>query len=131
MCQKGYARMNEFEAHEGSYDHQHRKRLMEMRKLTKDPSAAARARAAEERQNAQSGLKTISMPLGGAGGSAGQSGVKKKPVFKSTLQPQNAAAVPVKSDRPWPSLEDPTLSIYYGWQDKAYDPEYPTEYIPI
>lgn len=25
LCQKGYARMNDFEAHEGSYDHQHRK----------------------------------------------------------------------------------------------------------
>ena len=25
LCQKGYARMPDFEAHEGSYDHQHRK----------------------------------------------------------------------------------------------------------
>lgn len=24
MCQKGYARMNEFQAHESSYDHSHR-----------------------------------------------------------------------------------------------------------
>ena len=25
LCNKGYARQNEFDAHEGSYDHQHRK----------------------------------------------------------------------------------------------------------
>ena len=25
LCQKGYSRVNEFEAHEGSYDHQHKK----------------------------------------------------------------------------------------------------------
>jgi hypothetical protein len=25
LCQKGYSRINEFEAHEGSYDHQHKK----------------------------------------------------------------------------------------------------------
>ena len=24
MCQKGYARMNEYQAHESSYDHSHR-----------------------------------------------------------------------------------------------------------
>ena len=123
--------MNEFEAHEGSYDHQHRKRLMEMRKLTKDPSAAARARAAEERQNAESGLKSISVPLGGSAGSSGQSGVKKKPVFKSTLQPQNAAIVPSKPQPQGASPEDPALAIYYGWHDRAYDPEYPTKYIPL
>ncbi|KAF7191960.1 G patch domain-containing protein 8 [Pseudocercospora fuligena] len=131
LCQKGYARMNEFEAHEGSYDHQHRKRLMEMRKLTKDPSAAARARAAEERQNAESGLKSISVPLGGSSASSGQSGVKKKPVFKSTLQPQNAAIVPAKPQPQGASPEDPALAIYYGWHDRAYDPEYPTKYVPL
>ena len=25
LCSKGYSRMNEFEAHESSYDHQHKK----------------------------------------------------------------------------------------------------------
>jgi hypothetical protein len=25
LCQKGYSRINEFEAHENSYDHQHKK----------------------------------------------------------------------------------------------------------
>ena len=27
LCSKGYARMNEWEAHESSYDHQHKKAL--------------------------------------------------------------------------------------------------------
>ena len=34
LCQKGYARQPEFEAHENSYDHQHRKRLKEMLAFT-------------------------------------------------------------------------------------------------
>lgn len=58
-----------------------------MRNLTKDPAAAARARAAEERNNAESGLKSISLAT--AGGAGGIIPGKKKPVFKSTLQPQN------------------------------------------
>ncbi|EXJ81037.1 hypothetical protein A1O3_07325 [Capronia epimyces CBS 606.96] len=33
LCQKGYSRMNEFEAHESSYDHQHKKRLKEMKEM--------------------------------------------------------------------------------------------------
>lgn len=28
LCSKGYSRMNEFEAHENSYDHQHKKVLL-------------------------------------------------------------------------------------------------------
>ncbi|KIX02661.1 uncharacterized protein Z518_08603 [Rhinocladiella mackenziei CBS 650.93] len=35
LCQKGYSRMNEFEAHESSYDHQHKKRLKEMKEMQK------------------------------------------------------------------------------------------------
>ncbi|ETN42745.1 uncharacterized protein HMPREF1541_01903 [Cyphellophora europaea CBS 101466] len=33
LCQKGYSRMNEYEAHESSYDHQHKKRLKEMKEM--------------------------------------------------------------------------------------------------
>ncbi|KIW55735.1 hypothetical protein PV05_04464 [Exophiala xenobiotica] len=33
LCQKGYSRMNEFEVHESSYDHQHKKRLKEMKEM--------------------------------------------------------------------------------------------------
>ncbi|KAK5056053.1 hypothetical protein LTR84_012604 [Exophiala bonariae] len=33
LCQKGYSRMNEFEAHQSSYDHQHKKRLKDMKEM--------------------------------------------------------------------------------------------------
>lgn len=122
--------MNEFEAHEGSYDHQHRKRLKEMRNLTKDPSAAARQRAAEERVNSESGLKSISVPLSGSGGGAGSTGLKKKPVFKSTLQPQNASIVTSRPlDMSLGGDLDLNRAVANGWKDQAYDPAHPTEYI--
>ncbi|KAF2210583.1 hypothetical protein CERZMDRAFT_99199 [Cercospora zeae-maydis SCOH1-5] len=120
LCQKGYARMPEFEAHENSYDHQHRKRLKEMRNLTKDPSAAARQRAAEERANAESGIKSIS--LAGAGTSTASSG-KKKPVFKSTLQSKDAPAAPVKLvEDAADDTTDPSGAVRNGWADRAYKP---------
>ncbi|KAL2038735.1 hypothetical protein N7G274_008493 [Stereocaulon virgatum] len=52
LCQKGYSRINEFEAHEGSYDHQHKKRLKEMKQMSRDPLAATKARRAEEKLGA-------------------------------------------------------------------------------
>ncbi|EGP89652.1 uncharacterized protein MYCGRDRAFT_18943, partial [Zymoseptoria tritici IPO323] len=84
LCQKGYARSTDFEAHEGSYDHQHRKRLKEMRAMTKDPNAAAKQRLAESRSNASGGLKSVSIPLSASStNTSSTSGpVKKKPVFK-------------------------------------------------
>ncbi|KAF2725084.1 hypothetical protein K431DRAFT_240031 [Polychaeton citri CBS 116435] len=133
LCQKGYARMNDFEAHEGSYDHQHRKRLKEMRQLTKNPNAAAIARAEEKRENQAAGLKSINISLA-PGGST-----KKKPVFKSTLQPHNAAglqgsvgAVPIPSALAasisvGPGGDDDlSCAVRNGWADDKYDPRFPT-----
>jgi hypothetical protein len=62
-----------------------------MRAMTKDPSAAQKQRLAESRS--ASGLKSVSIPLSSTGQPQTASG-KKKPVFKSTLQPQNVAALP-------------------------------------
>lgn len=56
MCQKGYARINEFEAHENSYDHQHRKRLKEMKALTRNPTAAVRDVRAEKKRRENEGM---------------------------------------------------------------------------
>lgn len=66
LCQKGYSRHNEYEAHLSSYDHSHKVRLKEMRAMTRDPTAAARARKAEARADG-----VISIQLGGANGGAG------------------------------------------------------------
>lgn len=62
-----------------------------MRQMSKDPTAASRARAAEAKASEESGgLKSINLSLSGVPNSAPG---KKKPVFKSTLQPQNAATL--------------------------------------
>lgn len=74
--------------------------------MTRDPNAAAKSRDAERRANEEAGLKSIDLSSLAASSSASgnalsaRKGVgasaqpqKKKPVFKSTLQPHNVAAV--------------------------------------
>ncbi|KAK4542554.1 hypothetical protein LTR36_006602 [Oleoguttula mirabilis] len=117
LCQKGYARMNDYEAHEGSYDHQHRKRLKEMKQLTKDPNAISKAER-ERKANEEAGLKSINLSLssGGTGGST----TKKKPVFKSTLQPHNAAAIGQTAALPTASAKDDVVMLDSSNDDEAW-----------
>ena len=145
--------MNDFEAHEGSYDHQHRKvrryhilqarryrsrksanvsaqRLKEMRQLTKDPNAAAKARAAEQKANEEAGLKSINISLSSS--TTAPSG-KKKPVFKSTLQPHNAAALGQTESKSanvegglMDENNDPSGAIRNGWYEERYQPQFVT-----
>jgi hypothetical protein len=76
--------MNEYEAHLSSYDHSHKQRLKDMRQLTRDPMASEKARKAEAKANAGSGL--ISIKIGDAGGGAKKGGFKKAG-FKSAFGP--------------------------------------------
>jgi hypothetical protein len=94
LCSKGYARMNEYEAHLSSYDHSHKQRLKDMRQLTRDPMASTKARKAEAKANEKGGL--ISIKLGGEGGAGTGSGSAgggfkkagfKKAGFKSAFAP--------------------------------------------
>ncbi|KAI8631681.1 hypothetical protein F5Y19DRAFT_473362 [Xylariaceae sp. FL1651] len=102
LCSKGYSRMNDYEAHLGSYDHSHRQRMKDMKQMVKDPTAGARARRAEAKAD---GL--ISIKLGGsgeassndtksAGGAGAATGFKKggfkKSGFKSAFAPVGGAA---------------------------------------
>lgn len=77
--------------------------------MTRDPNAAAKARAAEQEA---AGLKTLDISAAAP---------KKKPVFKSTLQPHNAGVV-----APAPAVvvedEDPSGMVRNGWVDDAYRP---------
>lgn len=95
LCQKGYSRHNEYESHLSSYDHSHKVRLKEMRAMTRDPTAAARARKAEAKAD---GVISIQLGGGGSGGGGGGSGDKpagggfkkggfKKSGFKSAFAP--------------------------------------------
>jgi hypothetical protein len=77
--------MNEYEAHLSSYDHSHKQRLKDMRQLTRDPLASEKARKAEAKANAGSGL--ISIKIGGEGSAAGKKPGFKKAGFKSAFAP--------------------------------------------
>lgn len=95
LCQKGYSRHNEYEAHLSSYDHSHKVRLKEMRAMTRDPNAAARARKAEEKAGGvisiQLGSGAGGAPAatttsgGGGGGGSFKKGGFKKSGFKSAF----------------------------------------------
>lgn len=127
-----YVGMPDYEAHEGSYDHQHRKRLKEMRSMTKDPNAVAKARAAEQKANEEAGMKSINISLGSSTSSA--SSGKKKPVFKSTLQPHNAALLGQAGEAKSVSLDaasldadnDPSGAVRNGWFEERYQPRFVT-----
>jgi hypothetical protein len=77
--------MNEYEAHLSSYDHSHKQRLKDMRQLTRDPLASEKARKAEAKANAGSGL--ISIKIGGESSGVGKKAGFKKAGFKSAFAP--------------------------------------------
>ncbi|KAK4442565.1 G patch domain-containing protein 8 [Podospora aff. communis PSN243] len=96
LCQKGYTRMNDYEAHLSSYDHSHKQRLKDMKAMVRDPNAAARARRQEQKAEG-----VISIKLGeaaassGSGAGGGGGGFKKGGFKKSGFK---AAFVPVEDE---------------------------------
>ncbi|KAL4868938.1 hypothetical protein BDV12DRAFT_89830 [Aspergillus spectabilis] len=88
LCNKSYSRHPEYEAHIGSYDHQHRKRLQDLKQLSRDPLAAEKARRAEKKADAEAGLRVLDPAKTGTGpstGGSGGSGGFKKGGFKSSF----------------------------------------------
>ncbi|KAF9885134.1 hypothetical protein FE257_000711 [Aspergillus nanangensis] len=93
LCNKSYSRHPEYEAHISSYDHQHRKRLQDLKQLSRDPNAAEKARRAEKKADADAGLRVIDtnrsgIPTGPAttgAASGGAGGGFKKGGFKSSF----------------------------------------------
>ncbi|KAL3469373.1 hypothetical protein BJX99DRAFT_241469 [Aspergillus californicus] len=111
LCNKSYSRHPEYEAHISSYDHQHRKRLQDLKQLSRDPNAAEKARRAEKKADAEAGLRvldsanTSTIPGtrsdGGGGGGDGGGGGFKKGGFKSsftTVKGPVAPAAPTKKN---------------------------------
>ncbi|EPS26510.1 hypothetical protein PDE_01447 [Penicillium oxalicum 114-2] len=112
LCNKSYSRHPEYEAHIGSYDHQHRKRLQDLKQLSRDPNAAEKARRAERRADAEAGLKVLdTTPSSTAsasaaaigkttkpGGSGGGGGGFKKGGFKSSFATVKGPSAPVKKN---------------------------------
>ena len=104
----------------------------DMRQLTKDPNAAAKARLSEQRANEEAGMKNINISLSSSSGTAAPG--KKKPVFKSTLQPHNAAALGQSSEGRTGSVGgwevevegDASGAVKNGWFEERYQPRFVT-----
>ncbi|KAJ5930776.1 hypothetical protein N7466_006269 [Penicillium verhagenii] len=96
LCNKSYSRHPEYEAHIGSYDHQHRKRLQDLKQLSRDPNAAEKARRAERKADAEAGLRVIDAPIASTNstGTTGGGGFKKGG-FKSSFAAVKGSAAPV------------------------------------
>lgn len=82
LCQKGYSRMNEFEAHESSYDHQHRKRLKDMKEMQRQVQTSGR-------KEEKGPLMSIKLGAGSSKSSGGGGGFKKGG-FKNAFAPVGA-----------------------------------------
>ncbi|KAI0153119.1 hypothetical protein GGR57DRAFT_156799 [Xylariaceae sp. FL1272] len=146
LCAKGYSRMNDYEAHLGSYDHSHRQRMKDMKQMVKDPTAGARARRAEAKAD---GLISIKIPSADTAddqnpAAAATSGFKKggfkKSGFKSAFAPVATAttanttaeeAADTKIDRIpiIPGHEVLGLDVESDTDDdfELYDPRFPTD----
>ncbi|KAI5196645.1 hypothetical protein E4T38_08398 [Aureobasidium subglaciale] len=61
MCSKGYGRITDFEAHENSYDHQHRKRMKELKQITRNPTAAVRNSRTEKKRTENSEMISLNL----------------------------------------------------------------------
>ncbi|KAK9239900.1 hypothetical protein V1525DRAFT_397081 [Lipomyces kononenkoae] len=67
LCLKGYSRMDEYENHTNSYEHQHRKRFNELRQMQKDTSSIQQRR---EREAKESGMRAIALDSASVGTSS-------------------------------------------------------------
>lgn len=127
--------MNEYEAHLSSYDHSHKQRLKDMRQLTRDPLAANKARKAEAKANAGSGL--ISIKIGGSTGEGGAGGGFKKggfrkAGFKSAFAPAEAEEKKAVDSKmagysQGDNEEESDTEDEGDEGDDMYDPRYPTD----
>ncbi|KFX87386.1 hypothetical protein V495_08334 [Pseudogymnoascus sp. VKM F-4514 (FW-929)] len=136
LCTKGYSRMPDYEAHLSSYDHAHKQRLRDMKQLTRDPMASEKARKAEAKANAGSGL--ISIKLGGdnAAGAPKKGGFKKSG-FKSAFTPvepeeqKTEAEVVKREDVVTKEVKDVRDATEESDTDdegyEHYDPRFPTD----
>lgn len=125
LCQKGYSRMNEFDAHESSYDHQHKKRLKEMKEMQ---------RQVQPKKEEKGPLMQIKLGAP-AKSTAASGGGFKKGGFKNAFAPaESDAAVKMEKkdeeneidEKPAPEDEDSDVTDV----DDYYDPRRPTGCTP-
>ncbi|RJE24445.1 C2H2 finger domain protein [Aspergillus sclerotialis] len=97
LCNKSYSRHPEYESHISSYDHQHRKRLQDLKQLSRDPNAAEKARRAERKADADAGLRVIDTKETSAPSATGPAagGGFKKGGFKSSFATVKGPVAPI------------------------------------
>ncbi|KAI0886421.1 uncharacterized protein GGS22DRAFT_128471 [Annulohypoxylon maeteangense] len=100
LCSKGYSRMNDYEAHLGSYDHSHRQRMKDMKQMVKDPTAGARARKAEAKADGLISIKLGDSNAGSTGGGGFKKGGFKKSGFKSAFTPIGGSVDDEENNKP-------------------------------
>ncbi|KAK3290320.1 uncharacterized protein B0H64DRAFT_62778 [Chaetomium fimeti] len=156
LCQKGYSRMNDYEAHLSSYDHSHKQRLKDMKAMVRDPAATARARRQEQKAEGVISIKLGEAAAAGGGGigggggggaggaAAGGGGFKKggfkKTGFKSAFAPVGGAVAAPKEDAGLGKKEEePKMGLAAAAKSElvesdtedegyeVYDPQRPTD----
>ncbi|KAK4185956.1 hypothetical protein QBC35DRAFT_287108 [Podospora australis] len=83
LCQKGYSRMNDYQAHLSSYDHSHKQRLKDMKAMVKGAGTAQR------KEDKPEGMVSIKLGEAAAGSTSGgfKKGGFKKTGFKAAFVP--------------------------------------------
>ncbi|ODA84158.1 hypothetical protein RJ55_02676 [Drechmeria coniospora] len=135
LCAKGYSRMNDYDAHLGSYDHAHKQRLKDMKAMVKDPHAGARARRAEAKADGLVSIKIDEKEKRASVGAGGKMPGFKRSGFKNAFAPKQEKPVDSKSvPKPAPAqgaaakkVESARESSSEDEGDDAYDPRYPTD----
>ncbi|KAL9081566.1 MAG: hypothetical protein Q9159_007258 [Coniocarpon cinnabarinum] len=74
LCNKGYARQNEFAAHEGSYEHNHNKRRLELKAMSVSMSNSSSGTKKKKKGLEEEGIMEIDDGNGAGGGGATKSG---------------------------------------------------------
>jgi hypothetical protein len=118
--------MNEFEAHESSYDHQHKKRLKEMKEMQ---------RQVQPKKEEKGPLMQIKLGATAKAGGGGGGGFKKGG-FKNAFAPADDEAkveaekttddIGAVHDKPTPEDEDSDVTD----DEDYYDPRKPTGCMP-
>ena len=125
--------MNELDAHLSSYDHAHRKRLQDMKKMQSDPRAAEKARRAERKEAEKTGLVSIKLDpktkksgggftkIGGDSGAAGKDGTNSMAGF-TKIGGNGEPGKKVVLEKPEDDESDTNDEGY-----EYYDPRKPTD----
>ncbi|KAK9450555.1 uncharacterized protein V1518DRAFT_414145 [Limtongia smithiae] len=128
LCSKGYSRMDEYDTHISSYEHQHKKRFNELRHMQRDPSTAQQRR---EREMNEAGMHAIALNSkvlatgrsSGGGGFKRVTGASSTPAVATASTSQQDTAPSTQEARVAEQDSDSEGEI--SWD--RYDPGHPTD----